>query len=217
MGRLTMMASITHCWKNTRLDWVRLSLCALFLWGGFIFAVHAETSLPEISGLRFERSAESLALTAVVKFELPMAVEDALLKGIPVIFVAEADVYKERWYWTDKKIGKAGRHMRLVYQPLTRGWRLMVGAGVIANNGIGVALNQSFDSLDDALNAIRRFSGWRIADLAELDAGSRHRVEFRFRLDAAQLPRPLQIGTLGQSDWSLNISATQRFLLENLK
>jgi Domain of unknown function (DUF4390) len=212
-----MMASITHCWRDARLDWVRLLLCALLLWGGYIYAVNADANPPEISGLKFERSAESLALTAVLKFDLPMAVEDALLKGIPVIFVAEADVYRERWYWADKKIGKTERHMRLVYQPLTRRWRLMVGAGAIANNGIGVALNQSFDSLDDALNSIRRFSGWRIVDIAELEAGSKHRVEFRFRLDASQLPRPLQIGTLGQSDWSLSIAATQKFLLESLK
>ena len=217
MGRLIMMASITHCWKNTRLDWIGLLACAWFLFGGYAQGLHAETALPEVSLLKLERNAESLSLSALVKFDLPQAVEEALLKGIPVIFVAEVDVYRERWYWADKKITKTERHMRLVYQPLTRRWRLMVGAGVIANNGIGVALNQSFDSLDDALNSIRRFSGWRIAEMAELDVDSKHRVEFRFRLDASQLPRPLQIGTLGQSDWSLAISTTQRLLLESLK
>ncbi len=217
MGRLIMMASITHCWKNTRLDWIGLLACALFLFGGYVQRLHAETILPEVSLLKLERNAESLSLSALVKFELPQAVEDALLKGIPVIFLAEVDIYRERWYWVDKKIAKSERHMRLVYQPLARRWRLMVGAGVIANNGIGVALNQSFDSLDDALNSIRRFSGWRIADLVELDVSARHRVEFQFRLDVSQLPRPLQIGALGQSDWTLSVSATQRFLLESLK
>jgi Domain of unknown function (DUF4390) len=217
MGRLIMMVSITHCWKNTRLDFARLLVCALLTLSGLVQALHAETALPEVSPFKLERSAESLALTAIVRFDLPPAVEDALLKGIPVIFVAEVDVYRERWYWTDKKIARTERYMRLLYQPLTRRWRLMVGAGLIANNGIGVALNQSFDSLDDALSTIRRFSGWRIADLAEMDAGVRHRVEFRFRLDASQLPRPLQIGTVGQSDWSLAVSATQRIMLESLK
>ena len=217
MGRLIMMASITHYWKNTRLDWIGLLACVLLLYGGSAQGLHAETALPEVSPLKLERNAESLSLSTLVKFDLPQAVEEALLKGIPVIFVAEVDVYRERWYWVDKKIAKTERHMRLVYQPLTRRWRLMVGTGVIANNGIGVALNQSFDSLEDALNSIRRFSGWRIADLVELDSDSKHRVEFRFRLDASQLPRPLQIGTLGQSDWTLAISTTQRLLWESLK
>ena len=212
-----MMAFITHCWKNARPDWVRLLLCACLMWGGHIQTLHAEATLPEVSGMKLERSADSLTLTATLKFELPTAVEDALLKGIPVIFVAETDVYRERWYWTDKKIEKTERHMRLVYQPLTRRWRLIIGAGVITNSGIGVALNQAFDSLEDALSGIRRFSGWRIADLTDLEPGARHRVEFRFRLDASQLPRPLQIGILGQSDWTLSLASTQRITLENLK
>jgi Domain of unknown function (DUF4390) len=212
-----MMASITHCWRNVRPDWVGLLLCALLMWGGHIQALQAEANLPEVTSLKLERSAENLALSVTVKFDLPAAVEEALLKGIPVIFVAEAEVSRERWYWVDKKIGKIERHMRLVYQPLTRRWRLMVGAGVIANSGIGVALNQTFDSLEDVLSAIRRFSGWRIAELADMEPGAKHRVDFRFRLDASQLPRPLQIGTVGQSDWTLAVTSTQRIQLENLK
>ena len=34
--------------------------------------------------------------------EIPSAVEDALLKGIPMVFLAEADILRERWYWYDK-------------------------------------------------------------------------------------------------------------------
>ena len=34
-------------------------------------------------------------------------------------------------------------------------------------------------------------------------------LSFAFRLDLAQLPRPLQIGTLGQSDWSVELSQEQ--------
>lgn len=192
-------------------------MCALIIWGSHVQNLHAEANLPEISGLKLERSAESLALSATVKFDLPAAVEEALLKGIPVIFVAESEVSRERWYWVDKKIEKTERHMRLVHQPLTRRWRLIIGAGVIANSGIGVALNQTFDSLDDALNAIRRFSGWRIAELAEMESNAKYRVDFRFRLDSSQLPRPLQIGTLGQSDWTLAVLATERFTLESIK
>ena len=64
---------------------------------------------------------------------------------------------------------------------------------------------------------IRRVSGWRVAELAQLETGAEHRIEFRFRLDVAQLPRPLQIGTLGESDWVLNASASRRVKPENLK
>lgn len=211
-----MTAFISHCWKSARLDFAVLLCCAALSWGLPQLA-RAETVAAEVPLLQVERNADNLLLTATVNFVLPTAVEDALLKGVPVIFVAEADILRERWYWFDKKVAGTERHMRLVYQPLTRRWRLAVASGLITNNGLGVALNQTFDSLEDALGAIRRVSGWRIAELAELDPGARHRVEFRFRLDVSQLPRPLQIGALGQSDWTLAAAATQRLVLENLK
>jgi len=114
-------------------------------------------------------------------------------------------------------VTSAQRHMRLAFQPLTRRWRVAVSSGVITSSGLGVALNQSFDTLEEALAAVRRISGWRIAELADIEAGTRHRLDFRFRLDTSQLPRPLQIGALGQSDWTLGASASQRLELESLK
>jgi hypothetical protein len=211
-----MTAFITHCWKSARFDFAVLLCCASLTWG-LPEPARAESVAAEVTLLQIERNADNLLLTATVKFALPTAVEDALLKGVPVIFVAEADILRDRWYWFDKKVASTERHMRLVYQPLTRRWRLAVASGPIMNNGLGVALNQTFDSLEDALGAIRRVSGWRIADLADLDPGARHRVEFRFRLDVSQLPRPLQIGALGQRDWTLAATANQRLVPENLK
>lgn len=210
-----MTAFITHCWKSARLD-LAVLLCCASLSGGLPQPALAESVGAEVQPLQLERNADSILLTTTVKFDLPTAVEDALLKGVPVIFVAEAETFRERWYWIDKKVAGTQRHMRLVYQPLTRRWRLAVASGLFASNGLGVALNQTFDSLEDALGAIRRVSGWRIAELADLDAGA-HRVEFHFRLDVSQLPRPLQIGALGQSDWTLATMATQRLVPEDLK
>ena len=118
-----MTAFITLCWKNARLDLLVLLACACLVWGHPTPA-RAQSPATEISLLRFERAGEAVLLTATVKFELSAAVEEALLKGVAMIFVAEADVFRERWYWTNKKVGSAERHMRLAYQPLTRRWRL---------------------------------------------------------------------------------------------
>lgn len=158
-----------------------------------------------------------MLLTATIKFELPTAIEEALQKGIPMIFLAQAEVLRERWYWTNKKVASAERHMRLAYQPLTRRWRLNVGSGVINSSSLGLALNQYFESLPDALGAVQRLSRWKIADVADLDLEQNHLVEFRFRLDLAQLPRPFQIGTLGQSEWNISVSSSQALVLENTR
>lgn len=197
-----MTVFITHCLRSARLDLFRLLVVVALTWAS-VGVAQAESLAAEISQVKFDRAGEAVLLSAAVKFELSTAVEDALLKGVAMIFVAEADVFRERWYWTNKRVASAQRHMRLAYQPLTRRWRLNVSSGVITNAALGVALNQNFDALLDALAAMQRLSHWKIADISDLDIEQRHIVEFRFRLDVSQLPRPLQIGTLGQSDWDI--------------
>ena len=211
-----MTAFITHCLRNARLDLIGLLACACLVWG-YPASARAEAPVTEISLLKFERAGDDVLLTASVKFELPAAVQDALLKGVALIFVAEADVLRERWYWMNKKVAGAERHMRLAYQPLTRRWRLNVASGLITNAGLGMVLNQNFESLPDALAAIQRLSRWKIADVPELDLEQRHVVNFRFRLDVSQLPRPLQIGTLGQTDWDIAVSSSRPLILETAK
>lgn len=209
-------AFFTHCLKN-----LRHSLALLLAWACLAWAVpaavHAEAPLADISQLRLERSDEGVYLSASLKFELPTIVEDALLKGIPMFFVAEAEVFRDRWYWYDKKVASVSRHMRLAYQPLTRKWRLNVSPGVIGNAGLGVSFNQNFDDLPDALAAVRRISRWKIAEPSDIEPDSRHNVEFRFRLDVSQLPRPFQIGTVGQSEWNIAVARNQRLALEGPK
>jgi len=170
----------------------------------------ADTSTAEITQMRLERNAEGIHLYANVRVDLPPAVEEALVKGIPMFFVAEADVVRHRWYWSDKVVASVQRHMRLAYQPLTRRWRLNVASGMITANSLGMSLNQSYDSLSDAMAALQRFSGWKLADASVIDPEATHKVEFRFALDLAQMPRPFQIGAFGQSDWSIAAKAIQQ-------
>jgi hypothetical protein len=211
-----MTAFITHCLRNARLDLIGLLACACLVWA-LPGTARAEAPATEISLLKFERASDAVLLTATLKFELPAAVQDALLKGVAIIFVAEADVLRERWYWMNKKVVSAERHMRLAYQPLTRRWRLNVASGRISNVGLGMALNQNFESLPDALAAVQRLSRWKIAEVSDIDLEQNHVVDFRFRLDVSQLPRPLQIGTLGQTDWDISASSIRPLLLESVK
>jgi hypothetical protein len=211
---MTTTAFITHCWRSARLDLAFVLVCACLAWCQ-PRAAHAESVPAEVTQFRLESNSDGILLSAVVRFELPPSVEDALLKGVSMFFVAQAEVYRERWYWTDKKVTVAERNMRLVYQPLSRRWRLNVTSGSISNNPSGVALNQSFDTLEEALAAVQRLSRWKIADAADVEPDYRYSVLFNFRLDVSQVPRPLQIGALGQSDWNISTFLRRPLVLES--
>ncbi|MHB1249009.1 MAG: DUF4390 domain-containing protein [Polaromonas sp.] len=162
-------------------------------------------SATEITQLRVERADDGVYLSAVVRFELPPVVEDALLKGIPMFFVVEADIYRERWYWTDPRVASAARTLRLAYQPLTRRWRVNIAPGLITSSvGLRATLNQYYDTLAEALSAIQRVARWKIAEASEVDPDASNRLTFGFRLDLSQLPRPFQIGVAGQREWSID-------------
>ncbi|WP_324884101.1 DUF4390 domain-containing protein [Polaromonas sp.] len=183
-----------------------------------LLLVYASPALAaDVSQMKLERSEDTVFLSASVKFDLPPVVEDALLKGIPLFFVAEADIYRDRWYWYDKRVTTATRTLRLAYQPLTRRWRLNVMSGAISVTGLRASLSQSYDSLPEALASIQRISRWRIADAAEIESDARHNVQFRFRLDLSQLPRPFQIGVAGQKDWAVSIEETRQLVAEPIR
>lgn len=213
---MTTTDFFTLCWKSARLDFVAACLLALVLCSMPGHASEAD-NVSEVSLLRLERTQDGIDLYATVRLELPAAVTDALEKGIPMVFLAEAEVMRSRWYWADKKVASAQRHMRVAFQPLTRRWRLNVASGPMSSNNLGLALNLNFDSLDEAMATVQRISAWKIADAGQIDADASYRVEFRFGLDVSQLPRPFQIGAFGQSDWKVSASAMRQLSPESSK
>ena len=164
--------------------------------------------------MNVERAEDGSYLSANVRFDLPNPVEDALVKGIAMFFVVEADIYQSRWYWTDRRVASAARTIRLAYQPLTRVWRVNIVNGVVQGaGGLRATLNQNYDSLTDALSAVQRLSRWRVADNADMEPDASYKLDFSYSLDLSQLPRPFQIGVVGQKDWTISAQRTERLQL----
>jgi len=157
-------------------------------------AANGEASGIDLIRLAVQRAEEGTLLSYEVRVDLPADLEQALGKGISVVFVAEAEVFRKRWYWTDESRGHAVRRWRLAYQPLTRQWRL---------NQEGLSLH--FPQLSEALDAIQKTERWRIAEAISPKDDKDHYVDFAFRLDTDELPRPLQIGVGGQSGWKMGV------------
>jgi hypothetical protein len=217
------MAFITHCWKKIlRLETLLFSgfrrkrlACALLtlaLTLGVSGPVYADTVV-ELQDFRLERQDSALYMTGHWQFDLPSALEDALLKGITLYFVTEVDISQERWYVYNQRVAHAERHVRLFYQPLTRRWRVSISPQPFNGSGLGMSLGQSYDTAEEAMGAVRRVVQWRIANATDYNPEAKQTISLNFKLDLKQLPRPLQIGAAGQSDWNIGFSKTQRLEL----
>ena len=167
-----------------------------------------------MASFQTERNEDVYQISAQFDLELSNTVQEALLKGIPVYFVVDAKVYRDRWYWSDKLVSAAQRHIRISYQPLTRRWRMQVASQPIVQNGLGVSLMQVYDSLEEVMANLRRLNRWKFADAAQIETSAGHRLEFAFYLDLSQLPRPLQMGAAGQSEWELAVTKSIRLATE---
>jgi len=228
------MVFITKYWKSAQPDLAARRFWPSFfavlatvvtLWMGVLpsaraasVAFAANAASIQLTQLRVERTDDGVYLNAAVAFELPHVVEDALLKGIALFFVIEVDIYRDRWYWTDQRVAVAARTIRLAYQPLTRRWRVNIGPGLIgASLGLRATFNQNYDTLPEAMSAVKRMARWKVAELADVRTGSDHNFSFSFKLDLSQLPRPFQIGVSGQRDWSIAIESTQPLLLKTAR
>jgi hypothetical protein len=153
----------------------------------------------EVQTLAVHRSAEGIAVDYQLRVALSRTVEDAALRGVPLYFRAEVEVFKPRWYWRDDRVLRAAREWRLAYQPLTSTWRVSQGG-----------LGQSHPSLAEAMATMTQASNWKVGEAGVAEADGRSYAEFSWRLDTSQLPRPLQIGlnnpvTGVGVDWTLGV------------
>jgi hypothetical protein len=192
-------------WGHCSWRWFILAmLCSCFL--GLAQAEQAVNA----SDLRLERGEDGLYLTANLDFELPPSLEEALTRGMPLSFVLQADVMRERWYWYDKRILRTERHVRVSYQPLSRRWRVHVSTQALQNTGMGMSLGNSYDSLKDALQVVQKISRWKVADMGVMATDAKQRLVVNFNVDLTQLPQALQFGNLASSDWALEFNRSLR-------
>lgn len=153
----------------------------------------------ELTSLRTTRTDGELTLDFNARVALPRAVEEALSRGVPVYFAAEATLWRNRWYWRDERIARVSRQWRVAFQPLTGHWRVGLGG-----------LNQNHATLAEALASASSSAGWKITELSRLDPDKTYYLQFDYRLDTAQLPSPMQFGLVTQGDWAVGVSRVMK-------
>jgi hypothetical protein len=148
---------------------------------------------------------DGLALDADFAFELTPRLADVVANGVPLYFRVDFELTRPRWYWFDDHAASRQMHLRLSYHALSRQYRLSAGL-----------LQQSFPTLDEALDVLKRVRNWLVVERPATLANSDYEAAVRMRLDTALLPKPFQLSALTGRDLQLE-SPWKRFMVRTPK
>ena len=101
------------------------------------------------------------------------AADEALVKAVPLFFVAEAEIFRDRWYWRDRRVAAYGAGLED---------RLPAADVDVSGDDRRRPEPELSDARDEALVALSRSARWKIADPGQIEDG-RHYLEFNYRLD----------------------------------
>jgi hypothetical protein len=145
---------------------------------------------------------DGFEIRADFKITLPPSVAEALKRGVVLNFLSELTITHSRWYWLDTAVIQNEQTTKLSYNALTRQYRISRGT-----------LFQGFSNLESALRvlghqstppvpaAALNSSGGYVAKL--INSETKYTAFAQMRLDTSQLPKPLQVSALTNSDWNL--------------
>lgn len=136
---------------------------------------------------------DAYLLTAEFKVSLGAHLEEAVSRGMPLYFLLEFDLTRNRWYWANEHIAGKTINYRLSYDALTRQYRLANGA-----------LYQSFASLGEALRVMSRVFALPVVAKSAVKEGDIYQAALRLSLDRQQLPKPFQVDAIANSDWQID-------------
>ncbi len=194
-------------WESSRLRvFLVLSLCLSGLLGSSFQAKANEVESIRVSDPGFVVDNDGdWGLSANVAVSLSPVLVDAVSRGVPLYFVTEFELSRDRWYWFDEKVIRKSKTTRLSYHAVTQQYRVSLGG-----------LHQvSYATLEEALAGALTLRSWVIAKV--LDEGklisalkdfqkkpNDFEARFRVRLDSSQLPKPLQVNAFTNRDWALS-------------
>jgi hypothetical protein len=133
-------------------------------------------------------------LRARIDYELSDTAVQALRNGVPLTFLVEIGIYRQRSYLWDDRVATVRQRYRLEYHALSE-------RHIVTNLNTGAG--RVHQSLEDALSAIGRIEDFPLLDGGLLRGGARYLGEIRASLDLEALPMPLRALAYLNPQWRL--------------
>ena len=183
----------------------RIALLSLIVLLASLAAPGARADDIEVREAKLRATEDGLVLDADFAFELTPRLQDVVTNGVPLYFRVDFELARPRWYWFDETTANSRLQLRLSYHALSRQYRLSTGL-----------LHQSFATLEEALNVLKRVRNWLVVDRTVSLSGGDYEAGVRMRLDTALLPKPFQLSVLTGRDLTLE-SPWRRFPVRGLQ
>ena len=179
----------------------RIALC--IGWLVLLAAAPAWADEIEVRAADLRAVEDGLVLDADFAFDLTPRLSEVVANGVPLYFQVDFELTRRRWYWFDDTAAAKRLHLRLSYHALSRQYRLSTGL-----------LQQSFATLDEALNVLKRIRSWLVVDRTVSFADADYEAAVRMRLDTSLLPKPFQLSALTSRELQLD-SPWKRFTVRS--
>lgn len=179
---------------------------AIALWASLaalLVAIPALANEITVGDVRVRAAEEGLVLDADFIFDLTPRLAEVVSNGVPLYFRVDFELTRRRWYWFDDTAASSRLELRLSYHALSRQYRLSTGL-----------LQQSFATLDDALNVLKRVRNWLVVDRTVTFSDADYEAAVRMRLDTSLLPKPFQLSALTSRELQLD-SPWRRFTVRS--
>lgn len=186
-----MTAFFMHCCKKIK----HLLLACLLT----LFAINAlaGTSSLIIKNAELVALDDSYLLNADVDIKFNSEIEQAILKGFELNFLVEFQLVSPRKYWFDDEIVTVAHRVALSYHALSRQYLVMHGDQ-----------QKTFANLDEAIQALSEVRDLKVLQKSDVEKNEPYKAVLLMRLDYKNLPKALQVDTMGSADWKMT---SQRF------
>lgn len=166
----------------------KFSIVILF----FIIALPLKAQI-HVPFLELKTDNTHYVLNAHLKINWNERLKETLHYGIPLFFVADAQITQKRFYIWNTQIAHAQKKWQISFHPITREYRLHYGG-----------LYQSFVHFENLEQALSNIKNWKISPKNDFNFDENTTLSFRFYLDTSALPQTFQIGIWGNKEWLLD-------------
>jgi len=182
--------------KTKTKDNISCSIQQMILGLFFVFTVNA-TLQAALCEIRYAQTSEEngfYVLDANVNYELHAEAQQMLEKGLAIKFVIQAELYKRRRYWIDKKISLREQVLYLQKNQLTKKYIL---------SSLNSTKQESFSSIDKALLALNESVRVPLIEISEIDDPANIEARTRLVVDVRHFSGTVNYLAKYWNDWRL--------------